>query len=425
MVRRTATSLAPMLRFGLRTVLRATVMRSFIRVPFVLLLVVAAFSWRSVFRRGVTLAPLVDEDASLLDAEDGSLLDAEALNATLYNLTDAEAGGLELQQEVLDLMGGRIESVYAAGGRSRIISIWRSMRYAGSRPGLLARLRFPARPEHPDRGRLFQEFRWRLSDWFLDSRGLQPEVMSELIERIKRPIDRHYGYPHTGRPYATCAVVGNSGVLLKSAHGRLIDGHDLVIRLNNARAAGYQQHVVTKTTISFINSSILHSCAMRLGCYCSPYGHFVPIVVYICQPAHFLDYLICNSTHKSPLLVTDGGFDTLCTRIVKYYSLKRFVEDTGKHPMLWGKFQDEKLFHYSSGMQAVMLGLGICKSVNVFGFGKSVDANHHYHTNQTAELNVLDYAAEYDFYRDLVERPQAIPYLGITKIKVPPVVFYH
>ncbi|CAL9179245.1 unnamed protein product [Musa hybrid cultivar] len=299
MVRRTATSLAPMLRFGLRTVLRATVMRSFIRVPFVLLLVVAAFSWRSVFRRGVTQAPLVDEDASLLDAEDASLfdaedaslLDAEALNATLYNLTDAEAGGVELQQEVLDLMGGRLESDYAAGGQSHIISIWRSMRYAGSRPGLLARLRFPARPEHPDRGRLFQEFRWRLSDWFLDSRGLQPEVMSELIERIKRPIDRHYGYPHTGRPYATCAVVGNSGVLLKSAHGRLIDGHDLVIRLNNARTAGYQQHVGSKTTISFINSSILHSCAMRLGCYCNPYGRFVPIVVYICQPAHFLDYL--------------------------------------------------------------------------------------------------------------------------------------
>ncbi|URE43358.1 sialyltransferase family domain containing protein [Musa troglodytarum] len=287
-------------------------------------------------------------------------------------------------------MCGRLESAYAAGGRSRIISIWRSMRYAGSRPGLLARLRFPARAEHPDRVRLFQEFRWRLSDWFLDSRGLQPEVMSELIERIKRPIDRHYGHPHTGRPYATCAVVSNSGVLLKSAHGRLIDGHDLVIRLHNARTVGYQQHVGSKATVSFINSSILHSCAVRLGCYCNPYGHFAPIVV-----------------------------------VVKYYSLKRFVEDTGKHPMLWGKFHDEKLFHYSSGMQAVMLALGICKRVNVFGFGRSVDANHHNHTNQTAELNVHDHAAEHDFYRDLVERPQAIPYLRVTKIEVPPVVFYH
>ncbi|URE43362.1 sialyltransferase family domain containing protein [Musa troglodytarum] len=248
-------------------------------------------------------------------------------------------------------MCGRLESAYAAGGRSRIISIWRSMRYAGSRPGLLARLRFPARAEHPDRVRLFQEFRWRLSDWFLDSRGLQPEVMSELIERIKRPIDRHYGHPHTGRPYATCAVVSNSGVLLKSAHGRLIDGHDLVIRLHNARTVGYQQHVGSKATVSFINSSILHSCAVRLGCYCNPYGHFAPI--------------------------------------------------------------------------AVMLALGICKRVNVFGFGRSVDANHHNHTNQTAELNVHDHAAEHDFYRDLVERPQAIPYLRVTKIEVPPVVFYH
>ncbi|KAK6926588.1 hypothetical protein RJ641_008307 [Dillenia turbinata] len=81
---------------------------------------------------------------------------------------------------------------------------------------------------------------------------------------------------------------------------------------------------------------------------------------------------------KGPLdrhngVVGDPRFDVLCARIVKYYSLKRF---------------QRKLI------------------VSIFGFGKSTSAKHHYHTNQKAELHLHDYEAEYQFYHDLVERPQ-------------------
>ncbi|RRT65084.1 hypothetical protein B296_00039924 [Ensete ventricosum] len=395
--------------------------KSSLRFPFVLLIVVAAaLSCRSVARRGLTIGPVIDVDASRLPIE------AESLNGTLYLLSAAEPGAVELRKDVEDLLGGSLDSADAAGGRFRHISIWRRGVKPGDRSaGVMARLRFPAMPEHPEHGRVFPEFRRLLGDWYHDRRAFRPEVLSELVRRIKRPVDQHHGYPDTGRPYATCAVVGNSGILLKSEHGDLIDGHDLVIRLNNARVEGYQRHVGAKTTLSFINSNVLHSCAMRVGCHCHPYGDDVPIVIYICQPAHFLEYMVCNATHKSPLLVTDGAFDTLCARIVKYYSLKTFVEGTGKHPTVWGKFHDEKMFHYSSGMQAIVLALGICERVSVFGFGKSAEAKHHYHTNQVAELDLHDYAAEYEFYDDLVERPQAIPFLRDAGIKIPPVVFYH
>ncbi|ONK71259.1 uncharacterized protein A4U43_C04F6600 [Asparagus officinalis] len=134
------------------------------------------------------------------------------------------------------------------------------------------------------------------------------------------------------------------------------------------------------------------------------------MVMYICQPIHFLDYAACNGSHKSPLLVTDPQFDVLCSSMVKFYSLKRFVEKTGKFAEEWGKAHDEKMFHYSSGMQAVMLATGICERVSVFGFGKSTEAKHHYHTNQKAELDLHDYDAEYEFYRDLAERPQVTNY---------------
>ncbi|WOL02281.1 hypothetical protein Cni_G11000 [Canna indica] len=396
-------------------------MKHSLRFPFVLLVLVAtALSCCSVGRRALTLQPIYSGDAS-----SSPPLVAEALNETLFVLAAAEPGAEELRQDVEDLLGGNLESAEVIGGRYRHIEIWRRGAKPGGRSGLMARLRFPARGEHPDHSRVFPEFRKLLGDWFRDRRQFRPDVMLELLERIKRPIDLHYGYPDTGRPYATCAVVGNSGILLKSEQGDLIDGHDLVIRLNNARIAGYQRHVGSKTSLSFINSNVLRSCSLHSGCYCHPYGGFVPIVIYICQPAHFLEYMVCNSTHKSPLLVTDGRFDTLCARIIKYYSLKTFMEKTGNHPMLWGKFHDQKMFHYSSGMQAVVLALGVCEKVSIFGFGKSPDAKHHYHTNQKAELDLHDYAAEYEFYRDLAERPEAIPFLRDAGIKVPSVVFYH
>ncbi|XP_074573523.1 sialyltransferase-like protein 3 [Curcuma longa] len=403
-----------MLRFWVR----AGEMKRSLRFPLVLLvLVAAALSCRSVGLRGFTLGPRYDAGDAAHDLE--------AVNETLFLLSAAEPGAAELQQNVADLLSANLESIDIARGRFREISLWRRGVKAGERSRSLGSLRFPAQPDHPEHGRVLPEFRRLLADWFRNRRQFRPEVMSELVDRIKRPIDRSYGYPDTGRPYATCAVVGNSGILLKAEHGDLIDGHDLVIRLNNARMAGYQRHIGVKTSLSFINSNVLRSCAVRDGCFCHPYGDSVPIVFYLCQPAHFVEYLVCNSTHKSPLLVTDGRFDTLCARIVKYYSLKLFVEETGKPPAMWGKYHDVEMFHYSSGMQAVVLALGMCDKVSAFGFGKSPEAKHHYHTNQRAELGLHDYPAEYEFYRDLVERPQAIPFLRDAGIKLPSVSFYH
>lgn len=109
---------------------------------------------------------------------------------------------------------------------------------------------------------------------------------------------------------------------------------------------------------------------------------------------------------------------------MKYYSLKGFVEETGKSLEEWGSAHEGSLFHYSSGMQAVMLSLGICDKVSIFGFGKSAAAKHHYHTNQKAELHLHDYNAEYAFYHDLVKNQWAVPFIS-DKFKIPPVVVHH
>ncbi|KAL3828558.1 hypothetical protein ACJIZ3_017360 [Penstemon smallii] len=332
-------------------------------------------------------------------------------NATLLRYASIDIGEPKLKQEIDELLEGRFRN------RGRQRSFLSSGKYH-----IDVRLRSskgtPLQLRSPEFYRLWLSFRTYLSDWSR-KRRFYPDVMSDLVNEVKLLIDGH-----SRKKYKTCAVVGNSGILLQSDYGKLIDSHEAVIRLNNARTTRFEKNVGSKTSISFVNSNILHLCARREGCFCHPYGLNVPIVMYICQPLQFFDYLVCNASHKVPIIVTDPRFDVLCARIVKYYSLKRFVESSGKDLDQWGSTHGGSMFHYSSGMQAIMLGLGICEKVSVFGFGRSDLARHHYHTNQKAELDIHDYEAEYDFYHDLITRPEAIPFIS-DKFMFPPVVMYH
>lgn len=286
-----------------------------------------------------------------------------------------------------------------------------------------------------------------LRDWLARQR-FDPGVMSELVDLIKRPIDRHSDRVRddddvdgTTKKYASCAVVGNSGILLASEHGDLIDSHELVVRINNAPAgnARYARHVGLKTGLAFVNSNVMSRwcAAIRPGsCYCRAYGDAVPILTYMCSGAHFAEHALCNASSVSsfsrsgavaapaPVIVTDPRLDALCARVVKYYSLRRFVRETGRPAGEWGRRHEEGMFHYSSGMQAVVVAAGLCERVSVFGFGKDAAARHHYHTLQKGELDLHDYEAEYEFYRDLETRPEEIPFLRDSGFRLPPVVFY-
>ena len=53
--------------------------------------------------------------------------------------------------------------------------------------------------------------------------------------------------------FKTCAVVGNSGVLLKSKQGKEIDEHEKVFRINYAPTAGYEEDVGSRTDFDFVN----------------------------------------------------------------------------------------------------------------------------------------------------------------------------
>ncbi|KAH7315320.1 hypothetical protein KP509_21G044100 [Ceratopteris richardii] len=289
--------------------------------------------------------------------------------------------------------------------------------------------RLPVQLSSPRYAPFWSDFRSTLRSW-VENKRYDPHIMSQLLRLVKDPVDRHYvkSHNHTveiGKPYKTCAVVGNSGILLNQSYASLIDSHDMVMRLNNARIRSFEHYVGSKTTLSFVNSNILHACARRSGCNCHPYGPNVPIIMYICQVVHLMDVVMCDANQVAPVIVTDARLDTLCARIVKYYSLRRFVETTGRPLEEWSDAHEGTLFHYSSGMQAILLAVGICEKVSVFGFGKSPTSRHHYHTTQRAELRLHDYAAEYDFYMDLAAQdPHVIPFLNEAGFSLPLVHIY-
>ena len=55
--------------------------------------------------------------------------------------------------------------------------------------------------------------------------------------------------------YSSCAVVGNSGSLLRHRHGADIDAHDAQLRLNQAPLAGFEPRVGSKTTMRLLNAA--------------------------------------------------------------------------------------------------------------------------------------------------------------------------
>ncbi|XP_071963546.1 alpha-2,8-sialyltransferase 8B-like [Antedon mediterranea] len=63
----------------------------------------------------------------------------------------------------------------------------------------------------------------------------------------------------------TCAIIGNSGILLNSGCGREIDAHDLVVRANCARILGFENDVGKKTSIMAFNQASMRLLKQRIG----------------------------------------------------------------------------------------------------------------------------------------------------------------
>jgi hypothetical protein len=77
---------------------------------------------------------------------------------------------------------------------------------------------------------------------------------------------------HSSTPYlrnSSCAIVFNSGVMLKEKTGSLIDTFDAVFRMNMHPIAGFEDYVGSKTTYQVLQFFPMHFSKGMPQCKCS------------------------------------------------------------------------------------------------------------------------------------------------------------
>ncbi|XP_074262352.1 CMP-N-acetylneuraminate-beta-galactosamide-alpha-2,3-sialyltransferase 2 isoform X2 [Saimiri boliviensis] len=75
------------------------------------------------------------------------------------------------------------------------------------------------------------------------------EVLEKLFQIVPGENPYRFRDPHQCR---RCAVVGNSGNLRGSGYGQDIDGHNFIMRMNQAPTVGFEQDVGSRTTHHFM-----------------------------------------------------------------------------------------------------------------------------------------------------------------------------
>uniref|UniRef100_A0A8C2G0I4 CMP-N-acetylneuraminate-beta-galactosamide-alpha-2,3-sialyltransferase 1 n=1 Tax=Cyprinus carpio TaxID=7962 RepID=A0A8C2G0I4_CYPCA len=193
--------------------------------------------------------------------------------------------------------------------------------------------------------------------------GNYAEVVDQVFSLF--PDKEHYSDAGPDR-CRTCAVVGNSGNLLGSNYGPLIDFHDFVIRINKGPSKGYEKDVGSKTThrIVYPESAIDLDNSTHL----------------VLLPFKILDiqWLISAFTTKnitqtyvqvpSTIKADKDKVMILHPEFIRYV-YDNWAERHGRYP--------------STGFLTLIFALHICDEVSVFGFGATSDGIWHHYFEKT------------------------------------------
>lgn len=95
---------------------------------------------------------------------------------------------------------------------------------------------------------------WKEYAWQRINKGVllnQCENKTLCIEKLSLVLPD--SPPYTPRQFSRCAVIGNSGDLLKNKFGEEIDSYDAVVRENGAPIENFTEYVGTKSTFRLLN----------------------------------------------------------------------------------------------------------------------------------------------------------------------------
>ncbi|CAM8912609.1 hypothetical protein QQ045_024414 [Rhodiola kirilowii] len=138
--------------------------------------------------------------------------------------------------------------------------------------------------------------------------------------------------PYIPRQFGRCAVIGNSGDLLKTRFGKEIDAYDAVVRENGAPIQNYTDYVGTKSTFRLLNRG----------------------------SAKALDKVVeLDETKKEALIIKTTVHDIM-NQMIREVPIHNPV-----YLMLGASFGSAAK---GTGLKALEFALSICDSVDMYGF---------------------------------------------------------
>ncbi|XP_006824396.2 CMP-N-acetylneuraminate-poly-alpha-2,8-sialyltransferase-like [Saccoglossus kowalevskii] len=159
----------------------------------------------------------------------------------------------------------------------------------------------------------------------------------------------------------SCAVVGNSGILLNSLCGEDIDSNDFVIRCNVPDVSNYVKDVGTKTNVTivfqatmlylyrlYLNGTIHDEVLTRL--------HLLNDTI-LWYPESFRSKNVPKNTAKAALKYLKTNFD-----------LSFQFAITFDNQLTWRLRRILKVTTPTTGIRAIIGALSLCEHVNVYGF---------------------------------------------------------
>ncbi|XP_029976973.1 CMP-N-acetylneuraminate-beta-galactosamide-alpha-2,3-sialyltransferase 1-like [Salarias fasciatus] len=219
---------------------------------------------------------------------------------------------------------------------------------------------------------------WKGVQWEKRNFTLYNATLSKLFQVIPRVPGVVGSSPDRCR---TCAVVGNSGNLNGSSYGSLIDGHDIVIRMNRGLTKGYEEDVGKKTThhVMYPQSAMRLDNSSRLV--------FVPFNIYDLQ---WIINLFSSLFHlenraKSSNRIANKDLVMILNPAFMRYVHEAWLDKKGRYP--------------STGFIAVALSMQMCDEINVFGFGADRDGNwnHYFEQIKNKKLRTGPHAGNHEY----------------------------
>ncbi|XP_030644946.1 CMP-N-acetylneuraminate-beta-galactosamide-alpha-2,3-sialyltransferase 1-like [Chanos chanos] len=203
-------------------------------------------------------------------------------------------------------------------------------------------------------------------------------VVKQLLKLF--PDNKRYIRPRLDR-CRTCAVVGNSGNLLGSHYGRLIDLHDFVLRMNRAPTKGFEEDVGAKTTHRIIYPESAMDMENSTHLVLAP---FKTLDLQWLISAFTTKNITRTYTGVRASIQADKSKVMVLSPVFIKYVYESWLQKHGRYP--------------STGFLTLVFALHVCDEVNVYGFGADRNGKwHHYFEKMVVNYNHTPHGGNYEY----------------------------